>query len=69
VIDVEGACECKLQTNPQARREVIGQLVSYGGSLCSREKYCHNGGMAFALSVEIGDGDRPCPLQCPSLKQ
>lgn len=41
LVDVEGAisvCECKLQTNPQARREVIGQLVSYAGSL-SRMSY------------------------------
>jgi hypothetical protein len=41
VIDVEGTisvCECKLQANPQARREVIGQLVSYAGSL-SRMSY------------------------------
>jgi hypothetical protein len=36
--------------------------------LRSREKYCHDGGMAFALSVEIGgDDDRPLspPLPCP----
>lgn len=36
LVDLEGAisvCECKLQTNPQVRREVIGQLVSYAGAL------------------------------------
>jgi hypothetical protein len=41
VVDLEGGislCECKLRTNPQARREVIGQLVSYAGAL-SRMSY------------------------------
>lgn len=41
VVDLEGGislCECKLGTNPQARREVIGQLVSYAGAL-SRMSY------------------------------
>ncbi len=41
VVDLEGGislCECKLRTNPQARREVIGQLVSYAGAL-SKMRY------------------------------
>ncbi len=41
LVDLEGGitlCECKLGTNPQARREVVGQLVSYAASL-SRTSY------------------------------
>jgi hypothetical protein len=36
VVDLEGGisvCECKLKTNRQVRREVIGQIVSYAGAL------------------------------------
>jgi hypothetical protein len=36
VVDLEGGislCECKLRANPQARREVVGQIVSYAGAL------------------------------------
>jgi hypothetical protein len=35
-VDVEGEltlCECKLATNPGARREVVGQLLEYAGAL------------------------------------
>jgi hypothetical protein len=35
-VDVEGEltlCECKLATNPGIRREVVGQLIEYAGSL------------------------------------
>jgi hypothetical protein len=36
IVDVEAKltiCECKLRTNPEVRRAVIGQIVSYAGAL------------------------------------
>jgi hypothetical protein len=35
---------------------------------CKREKYCPNGGMAFALSVEIGGGRRSPPFRLRGAK-
>lgn len=55
VVDLEGAillCECKLRTNPQARREVIGQLVSYAGALSkmSYDEFAQVASTRLALS-------------------
>lgn len=69
-VDVEGdvtLCECKLATNPGVRREVIGQLLEYAGSLRGMsfddfadrfEKRTHSS-MIEAVSAIAGEGFDP----------
>src|SRR5919108_1847957 len=60
-VDVEGEitlCECKLATNPGARREVVGQLLEYAGALQGlefadfSERFAARAGKRFSEAVE-----------------
>jgi hypothetical protein len=66
-VDAEGEitlCECKLSTNPGARREVVGQLLEYAGALegmqyedfSARFEACAKKPLTEAVSAIVGDG-------------